>query len=128
MAGPYSMAVIEDVALNSVSNILRNERGRTLAEPSLIKIYANREDTDITFNVTVGAESTLEDGISAINATAGTAPIIPDNLLITTLGNAGDEIVIRARNVNAAAREARVIIFVTPLDDEALIRAQEALA
>ena len=128
MAGPYTMSVIEDVALNSVSNILRNQRGRTLQEASQVKIYANREDVDVSFNVLVGAESVLEDGVAAINATAGVGPIIPDDLLINTFGQAGDEIVVRARNVNAAAREARVTIFVTPVDDVALQKAMDSLA
>lgn len=127
MAGPYSMAVVEDVALNSVSNILRDQRGRTLMEASRIKIYANREDVDITYNILVGPDSVLEDGISAINANPGVAPIIPDDLLIDTFGQAGDELVIRARNINAAAREARVVIFITPIDDVALQRGMDNL-
>jgi len=128
MAGPYTISVIEDVVQNSVSSILRDQRGRTLPEASRLVGYANRETTEITFNVLVGAEDIVQDGFPRVQASIGLGPIIPDDLLFDTFGMPGDEIIVRARNTAAAAnREARVLIFVTPIDDDALQRAMGSL-
>lgn len=124
MAGPYTVTNITDVPQASTSSLLVEEAGRTLAEPSRIKIYANRETTEVTFTITVGPDQVSSDAPAAINATIGDTPIIPDNLLVDTFGDTGAEIVIRARNTAAAAsREARVIVMVIPVDDDALQRA-----
>jgi len=121
MASPYTISNITDVPLSTTSSLLAGERGRILPEPSRVRIYANRETAAILYNITVGAESAVQDGVSAINATAGDTPSIRDDKIADTFGNAGDEIVIRAANSDgAAAREARVVVFVTPVDDEAL--------
>lgn len=129
MASPYTISVIADVLQNSVESILRDQRGATLPEDSMIKGYANRETTEITYNVLIGGEDVVSDGVAAIQPTVGNGPIIPDDLLFNTFGRAGQEILIRARNsAAAAAREARVTIFVIPIDDFALQRAMDALA
>lgn len=121
MAGPYTITNITDVPLSSTSSLLTAERGRTLAEASRVKIYANRETSNIVFNITVGADQVNSDAPAKINATVGDSPLIPDDLIADTFGDAGAEIVILARNADAAAaREARVIVFVIPVDDDAL--------
>jgi len=126
MAGPYTIDNITDVAQASTASILTAERGRTLAEASRVKIYANRETTEISYGITVGATEVNSNAGARINATIGDGPIVPDDLITDTFGMAGDEIVILARNTAAAAaREARVLIFVTPVDDDAL---QQAMA
>lgn len=118
MARPYTISVIEDVAAASTSSILRNSRGITLVEPSRIQLYANRESTEITMNITVGADIVLEDGFPTVLATAGIGPIVPDDIMVDSFGDTGDEIIVRARNTAAAdAREARVLIRVTPIGD-----------
>ena len=128
MAGPYTISVIEDVPSNSVSSILRDQRGRTLPEPSRIVGYANRETIAISLNVLVGADDVVQDGTPRVQASLGNGPIIPDDRLFDTFGNAGDEIIVRARNTDGAdAREARVTIFITPVDDDALQRAMGLL-
>jgi len=126
MSGPYTVANITDVALSSTASLLAAEAGRTLAEPSRVKIYANRETVDVTMTITVGPDQVASDLPPAIQATIGAIPIVPDNLIVDTFGDSGDEIVIRARNSDAAAaREARVLVLVTPIDDDAL---QQAMA
>jgi len=118
MARPYTISVIEDVAQASTSSILRNSRGITVTEPSRVQIYANRETTEITMNITVGADILLEDGFAAIQATIGQGPVIPDDIIVDSFAGQGDEIIVRARNsAAAAAREARVLIRVTPIND-----------
>jgi len=129
MPGPYTITRVADVAQASTESIISGERGRTLDEPSRVQIFANRETTEILYNITLGGESLLQDGISAINATDGDAPSTRDDKIVDTFGIAGAELVIRAANsAAAAAREARVIIFVTPLDDVALQKAMGDLA
>jgi len=118
MARPYTMSVIEDIPISSVRSILRDQRGRSVTEPSRVQIYANRETTAITYNILIGADSALEDGVAAIQATDGQGPVIPDDLLVDSFADTGDEIVVRARNSDAAAaREARVLIRITPIGD-----------
>jgi len=128
MAGPYTISVVADVAQASTESILRDQRGRTLAEPSRIKCYANRETVEVSFNSTVGADEVTSDAGAAINTTDGDGPIVPDDLLFDTFGFAGDEIVIRARNTAAAAaREARLLVFVIPVSDDMLQRAMNSM-
>ena len=128
MAGPITVTNITDVGINATASLLAGEAGRVLPEPSLVKIYANQENVNVSFTVSIGGRLVADDAPAAIQATVGQMPIIPDNILVNTLGVDGDEIVIRARNVDAAASEARVIVFITPIDDAALIKAQEDLA
>jgi len=128
MAGPYTITNITDVPLSSTSSLIAGERGRTLLEASRVKIYANRETVAILFNITLAGESLIQDGVSAVQATAGQGPSIRDDLLIDSFGDAGDELVIRAANSDAAAaREARVVIFVIPVDDNALQQAMNMM-
>ncbi len=129
MASPYTVSSIVDVPLSSTRSILADERGRTLPEASRVQIFANRETAAILYNVTVGGESVVQDGVSAIDAVIGDTPSIRDDKIADTFGEAGDEIVIRAANSDAAnAREARVVVFVTPVDDDILQRAMGGFA
>jgi len=129
MAGPYSMEQITDIPLSSDASLLTNKRGRVLPEASRVKVYANRETVDVTFGITVGATEVLAaGGGAAVNATAGDVPSTRDDLIADTFGEAGDEVLILATNADAAAaREARVIVFVTPVDDNALQSAMDML-
>jgi len=129
MAGPYSMDRVFDIPLDSDESLLSKKRGRVLPEASRVKVYANRETVDVTFGITVGEIEALAAGAgAAINAVAGDVPSTRDDLILDTFGNQGDEILILATNKDAAAaREARVIVFVTPIDDNALQNAMDML-
>ncbi len=121
MAGPYTMTQVDDVAAGSSESLLRIKQGRTLPEDSRVRIFANRESVDVTYNVTVGATEVLASlSGAAVNAAAGDVPSTRDDLLVDTFGFAGDEILILAANANVAAQEARVIVWVDPVDDNAL--------
>ena len=130
MGRPYSMTVINDVALSStVQNVLAGLRGRTLQSASMVEVFMNAEDVDMSVGVTVGATEALPAGSRVtLNATVGDMPSTRDDRVVRTFGNRGDEIVIQAVNGDAAAAvEIRVIVWVTEVDDVALANAIEAL-
>jgi len=121
MAGPYTMVEVKDVTIGGSDSLLSAKRGRVLPEASRVRIFANRESVDVTFNVTLGATEVLASlAGAAINATVGDVPSTRDDLLVDSFGEAGDEILILAANANAALQEARVIVWVDPIDDNAL--------
>ncbi len=118
MAGPYNMAQISDVAAGESESLLANKRGRVLPEDSRVKVYANRESVDVTYTITVGATEVLAAGAgAAVNATAGDVPSTRDDLIADTFGSEGEEVLILAQNANVAAQEARVNVFVVPIED-----------
>jgi len=128
MAGPYTMEKTLDVTIGGEDSLLANKQGRVLPEDSRVRVFANRESTDVTFGITVGAEELLATGSgAAINATAGDVPSTRDDLLVDSFGRAGQELLILANNKNAALQEARVIVWVDPIDDMALKNAMNAL-
>jgi len=127
MASPYTITNVTDVVAGGESSLIQGDSGRTLRAASRVQIFANREGVDVTFTITVGSERVLLSGASSINTTLGDIPTLPDDGLADTFGNAGDEIIILAANANAAAQEARVLIRVTEVDDNALMKAMENL-
>jgi len=128
MAGPYTIEKTLDVAIGGEDSLLANKQGRVLPENSRVRIFFNRESVDVTFGVTVGATEVLATGAgAAINTTAGDVPSTRDDLLVDTFGFAGDEILVLAKNANAALQEARIIVWVDPVDDNALKMAMNNL-
>ncbi len=125
MAGPYTITNITDVGISATASLLSGEPGRIVPEPSRVRCYANRENVNVLFDCTVGDSRVTSRAPAAVQATLGVTPVVPDNILFDTFANAGDEIVILAANTDAAASEARVTVFVTPLDDLALQRAMD---
>ena len=125
MARPYSMTIINDIPLGeTVQNLLAGLRGRTLAGPSLVEVFANVEDVDVSLGITVGATEALPAGSRAtLQATVGVLPSTRDDKIVGTFGKRGDEIVIQAVNGDAVvAAEARVIVWVTEIDDVVMKR------
>jgi len=127
MAVPYTITNVTDVPAGDESSLIQGDSGRTLARASNVMIFANRESVDVLFTVTIGGNRILLSGAAAINATAGDLPSTRDDLLINTFGAPGQEIVILANNANAAAQEARVILWITEVDDQALLQAMKML-
>lgn len=128
MASPYTITRVEDVANGTTSNIIEGQTGRTLTAPARVKIAINREGVDVSFDIFVGSERVMVNGAAAINTVLGDIPILPDDVIIDTFGKAGDEIVINATNVNAAAQEARVVVQVAEVDDASLQACMDQLA
>jgi len=127
MGVPYTISVINDVTIGGTVSIINGESGRTLVAPSRVQIYLNRESVDITYTITLGGARIALDIPARINATVGDPPVLPDDGIADTFGGAGDELVILASNVNAALQEARAIIRVTEIDDNALAQAMQLL-
>jgi len=121
---PYALRVISDLALSTRANMLLGVEGRVLEQDSLITIFANQEAVSGEFQVTVGSTQALPAASPAtLQATVGVMPIIPDDLLVLTAGEEGQEIVINYFNGDgAAAREGRVIVQVVPISAASLIR------
>lgn len=127
---PQSLTGISDIPLSgAIDNVIANLQGRTLTEPSVILIALNRETVDVTCGVSVGATQVLPAGSAVtVQATVGVMPVLPDDIVITTAGLAGDEIIIAGRNADAAVpRELRTIVKIIPVEDMALLRAVQAV-
>lgn len=125
MAEPYTITAISDIALSDADDdLLDGKRGRTLTEPSLVEIAYNAEDVDITMGTTIGATDVLSAGSRVtLQATVGVLPSLRDDVLVRSFGLGTNEIIISARNADAAAaREARAIARVTAVEDVDLMK------
>jgi len=127
---PYTLTAISDIALSSsVQNIFSDQQGRTLPQASMVLVALNGETVDVSAGVNIGGEQTLEAGSRVtLQATVGELPIIPDDQLVVSFGQSGQEMIVSGRNADAAAaRELRAIIRVFPTDDFVLARVMEEL-
>lgn len=127
---PQSLTGISDIPLSgSVDNVVANLQGRVLTEPSVVLIALNRESVDVLVGVSVGATQVLPAGSAVtVQATIGVMPVLPDDMIITTAGLKGDEIIVAGTNADAAApRELRTVIKIIPVEDMALLRAVQSL-
>lgn len=122
MPRPYSISAITDILANSTSNLIEGLRGRTLPGPSRVTGYMTREAINVLTAITIGGESVVQGGLAQINATVGTSPIVPDNMLFDSFGFGGEEVIVEGQNLTAGALELRVLLFITPLDDVSLQR------
>jgi len=126
MADGYTITQIFDIPLSdSEDNIILGKGGVKPTEPSLIEVFANVEDVDVTLGVRIGDTDVLQAGSRAtLQATVGVMPSTRDDKIVSAIGAAGEEIIVSGRNADAAAAaELRVIIFVTPINDVILQRA-----
>ena len=120
MAAGYTITQIVDIALSdSEDNIILGKGVVKPTEPSLIEVYANVEDVDVTMGVRIGDTDVLQAGSRAtLQALVGTMPSTRDDRIVSAIGQAGEEIIVSGRNADAAAAaELRVIILVTPIND-----------
>lgn len=131
MADGYTITQIFDLPLSDTEDdIILGKRGTTLKEMSLVEVYANVEDVDVTLGVTVGATDVLQAGSRAtLQATVGVMPSTRDDKVVSSIGKAGEKIIVTGSNADAAAAaELRVIIFVTPINDVILQRTAREVA
>lgn len=127
---PYTITAIEDIPLSDDNdNILLGKRGQTLTEKAIVLVALNRETVDVTAGVTVGTTDVLSAGSAVtVQATVGVLPVLPDDIIVTTMGNDKDEIIVSGRNADAvAARELRAIVKVIAIEDQALLQAVAAI-
>jgi len=126
MADGYTINQIFDLPLSDgEDDIILGKRGTTLKEPSLVEVFANVEDVDVTMGVTIGSTDVLQAGSRAtLQAVVGVMPSTRDDKVVSSIGRAGEKIIVSGANADAAAAaELRVIIFVTPINDVILQRA-----
>jgi len=125
MARPYTITQVSSIPLSdAIQNIIEGIAGRTLAEDSLVEVAANMGDADVSMQMTIGGDQILPAGPVNLEAGAGVLPSVRDDLIISSFGKAGDEMIIRGQNDDAAAAaQLRVVIRVTPIDDVVLARA-----
>lgn len=119
MARPVAFTVVRDIdAADTVVDIAANIPGADISEPSLILIALNGETVDIRAQVSIGGAQVLPESRVTVQATVGVLPVTPDDVLITTLGNAGESITIKGTNLDvAASRELRAKVEIFPMSD-----------
>ncbi len=123
---PVSIAAIVDIPLSGrVANVFANLGGRTLTEPSIVLVALNRETVDVLAGVSIGGTEVLPaNSAVTVQATVGVMPVLPDDIIVTSAGQAGDEIIITGTNADAAApRELRAIAKIIPVEDQAVLAA-----
>lgn len=92
----------------TVNNVLTGKFGRVLQEPSKVTVAITAQLVTAFATVIVGREI-LMDGqeLDATNA----APRNPEDVLVQTFGERGDEIIVKVRNANAATNIVRSKVF-----------------
>jgi len=121
-----SLAVVATLAAGEKNpNIIVGRPGETLpSAAAVVAIFLSRSDPLVTFVVTIGGANVYPDpGPANINTTLGVLPSTQDDEVITVVSVGGDKIVIAASNTDAGPQEARVLIKITPVDDQLLIQA-----
>jgi len=122
MPRPKTLTQVFDVAAGATESILEGIQGRFIKGTAIIQISLNREATGLNTEVTIGSEQVLPSGPVNVDATADQLPSIRDDTIVTTVGQNGDEIIIRAQNTTGAAIESRAVVRITEFDDQELIR------
>jgi len=123
MAGIITIPIVFDLDGNeSAKNILEGLTNRFMAEESLVAVFLNREDTDVTAQIKMASTEVHELGPVKINPTAGDTPgKDPESLAWYGFGQIKNELQINGTNVNAASRQLRATVFIIPVTMLALL-------
>jgi len=115
---PSAITFRADLAIGaSAVDVLADNAQALLKEPAYVMIFLNRESVDVAVQCKIGDVEVVPLGPCPINATIGDTPLFPDDLILPTLGNAGDRVQILGTNVNAAAQELGVIVRIVAIRD-----------
>jgi hypothetical protein len=107
------MSVETAVAANALSaNVLAGELFEILPANAVVELYVSGSAAGLRALFSIGGVQQLEDAV--VNATNRT-PVIPDDLLATEGGAAGQRLSLRYRNTTGGALTARTIVKVTPV-------------
>lgn len=124
---PYNIAGINDLAAGGVVNVLAGLEGRTLPENAMIAIFVNQELVTGSWQCTIGGTQVVIQGTPAtVVAGGGLMPILPDDLLVLTAGERGDEIILNYTNGGGAAAEGRFKVFAIPMPAALLLKFAQA--
>jgi len=95
-----------------VANVLVGKFGRVLGENSKISVGVTGELASLFATVLVGNDIIMEDQeVPNTNASVRN----PEDILVQTVGQVGDEIIVKLRNANAATNDARTSVFIEPI-------------
>ncbi len=119
MSVPVALTEVNDIPLSStVVDVIANIPGSALAEKSLVQIAINGETVDIRAQVSVGGQQVLPESRVTVQATVGVLPVTPDDIVLTTFGEANNQITVKGTNLDgAAAREIRIKLQTFPTSD-----------
>lgn len=95
-----------------VANALEGKFGRVLQENSKVSVAITSSLVSLFATVLVGNEVLIED--QEVPDTAA-APRNPEDVLVQTVGQLGDEVIVKLRNQNAATVTSRVSVFLEPI-------------
>jgi len=95
-----------------VANVLVGKFGRVLGENAKISVGVTGELASLFATVLVGNDIIMEDQeVPNTNASVRN----PEDILVQTVGQVGDEIIVKLRNANAATNDARTSVFIEPI-------------
>lgn len=95
-----------------VNNVLDGKFNRVLQENSKVTVAMTSELTGQFATVIVGRELLVDaQELPATNA----SPRNPEDIIAQTVGRAGEEVIIGARNGNPAANELHTAVFIEPI-------------
>jgi len=102
-----------DLAIAGVAdNVLEGKFNRVLQEASKVTVAITAELASQFVTVVVGREL-LIDGQAAPATNA--PPRNPEDILAQTVGRAGEEVIVKVRNGNAAANEVHTSVWIEPI-------------
>lgn len=115
---PTTLSIIEDLAIGASGvDILREQADAQVKELSVAVVYMNRESVDVTAQIKAGSDEVMPLGPSAVNATVGDTPLIPDDRAVITFLRPGERLQVLGTNANAAAQELRVVVQIYAFTD-----------
>jgi len=121
-----SLAVVTTLSAGEKNpNLIVGKVGEQLpAGPTVVQIFLTRSSPLVTFVITIGASNVYPDpGPANINAVDGSLPSTQDDEVISVVSTGAEKIVIAATNTDAGDQEARVLLKMTPIDDQLLVQA-----
>jgi len=98
-----------------VANVLDGKFNRVLQSPSKVTV-AQVCDGDVASTIIVGRELLMDDQLTLIESAAGASPRNPEDIIAQTVGNTGEEVIIKVRNTDAAAAQTvKTNVYIEPI-------------
>ena len=76
----------------------------------------NINQGEVTANVTFGSELQLQNGVPALERSDGSGAIVPDNVVVDDVADAGDRLVVELTNGGAATNNVMGILRILPIE------------
>jgi hypothetical protein len=75
----------------------------------------NTNQGEVTTNITFGAELQLQNGVPALERSDGAGALIPENVLVDDVAEAGDRLVVELLNAGAAGNDVSGVVRILPI-------------